>query len=161
MQLTKEQAQELYSNNKELFDAIKEEKEKHKYPIKYEDVGSIKGYYVLQDSSIDEIAWANTKKPKDRNVCRTEAQAISYVAGSMLGQLMFIYNDKREVIWNNQTTYWCISPYSKNGVIDLQLVSYTFVPKELAFYEKTQAELFLKNFKPLIKQLYYYAFPEI
>ena len=131
-----------------------EEKELPKSWIELMESGCSGGYYVTNNSEIDEInnhyidnrGWTEEEK----NIFVYFKQAESSLAMSQLSQLMKVYNDGWEPNWNNRNVKYVIVADSNKLRIGVSFVIHYF----LAFETQEIAKKFLENFGDLIKEYY-------
>jgi hypothetical protein len=150
--LSKEAAELLLtiSNNEELQAFAKElypELGKKELPESWGELGYIQGYYVAPSSYVSD--YNNIAANSNKNTFATKEQAEAAIAMAQLSQLMKVYNDGWEADWNNYNQLkYCIGFTRENLEIDNWIDYRQF----LAFKDQETAELFLENFRELIKQ---------
>jgi hypothetical protein len=152
--LSKEAAELLLtiSNNEELQAFAKElypELGKKQLPESWEELQEIEGYYLDSDSNVKDANTGFSTHKRNKNVFANKEQAEASIAMAQLSQLMKVYNDGWEADWNNYNQLkYCIGFTRENLEID-NWIDYRHF---LAFKDEETAELFIENFKELIKQ---------
>ena len=134
--------------NGEIF--FKEKKKQHAQ--KWEDLEEIKGWWIANDSIInEEMSPFMGDKGDNRNVFKTKKQAESALAKAQLSQLMDEYESTKNVDWkdDNQVKYvisrvWC------RIHIDTASNKYEFI----AFTSEEEANEFYDLHLDLIKKFY-------
>ena len=124
-------------------------KEIDKLPSSWEELHLTDGYYhdfysyitFLQE---DEINKENTP------LFKTKKQAEASIALAQLSQLRDLYRQGWEPDWSNEYEEKHCIIFNENDI--LMIINYRYMNQFLSFQDKETAELFLKNFKDLIKK---------
>ena len=121
---------------------------KKELPKSWEDLETIKGYFVERWSKVEDVE-STFCKETEKNIFATKEQAEASIAMAQLSQLMKVYNDGWEPDWEN-------SSYSKFGIYYneniLKTCSLVNTQCFLSFKDEETAKLFLENFRELIEQ---------
>jgi hypothetical protein len=120
---------------KSTFENIVFKEVKNKLPKTWEELGEIKGYYVHNDS-------------EHRNVFSTHEQAEASLALAQLSQLREVYRNGWKPDWTVDNVKFCI------GIVEDKIIETTYYQSStfLSFQDKETRDLFLENFRDLIKQ---------
>ena len=123
---------------------------KKELPTKWEDLKTLKGYYVNNLSEINSINFARDDN-HHKNLFPTKAEAEACLALSQLCQLRDAYNGEPLANWcdwtNNGGKKWVIYFYNNSIYTD-----YTYIDTRiLAFKTLELRDKFVKNFRELIE----------
>lgn len=143
------EGQEIDKENS-TFEEIRFKPIEKKLPSKWEELGSISGYYVNTDSLLVNIG-SNIRVYKgNKNLFATKAQANAALALAQLSQLMKVYNDGWEPNRScvDGRIKYSICFYNNELITEDTWRSSYF----LAFKTKELRDKFLKNFRDLIIQ---------
>jgi len=150
MKTLKIEAPEGYEIDKEqsTFENIVFKEIKKELPKRWEELESILGYYVNENSKV-KIFNNNLTAEFNQNVFVTEEQAKASIALAKLSQLREVYRNHWEPDWTNysQDKYGII--FRSDG-IEIRIFGHD--SKFLSFQSKEIAEQFLNNFRYLIMQ---------
>ncbi len=127
---------------------------KHKekeYPIIWGELETVNGFYVEEDSSISEYRCSVLSiKENNKNIFETKQQAKASLALAQLTQLLKAYNGDWRPNWSDG-----YEPKYVINYVSVLEVNKTYTKHNLlAFYSEKVADLFLQNFKKLIKEAY-------
>lgn len=116
-----------------------------KLPKTWEELGTVKGYYINSDSDIHK---ANSPCiPCNKNVFPKKELAEASLAMAQLLQLRDAYNNGWVVDWSENTYKYCLQLY-KNKIVTSD---WTFSNKVMNFKTAELRDLFLENFKDLLE----------
>jgi hypothetical protein len=129
------------------FEIIKFKKIETQLPKSWEELGTIKGYYVTTNSNIS-IVYEQKSNGATQNTFVTEQQAEASIALAKLSQLREIYRNGWVPDWN----FTVANKYSIIicGTDELEIQTYIKLNYFLTFQSQEIAEQFLHNFKDLI-----------
>ena len=114
-------------------------------PQKWEELGSVNGWYVYNNSIVDNAEPCLTR-PENRNIFPTKEEAEAVIAMAQLSQLRDVYNNGWKPNWSDGIEKWCIIFSSGNICIE----TYHFDHHWLCFETAELAQEFVENFKDLI-----------
>ena len=122
-----------------------------KKPVKrWEHLGKINGFYINAFSNI-KPAFNRSVEIHNKNLFKTDKQALSSLAYAQLTQLMADVNGDWDADWTNSIRdRWCIDAQSGELWVEVYDISHCF----LAFPTEEIAEEFLENHRELIEQFY-------
>ena len=124
-------------------------KKENELPTKWEDLKTLKGYYVNILSEINCVNFAICYYD-NRNVFPTKAEAEACLALSQLCQLRDAYNGEPLADWcdlsDSKTIKYCIEYYEGKS----SYKNYTFTKRILTFKTKELRDKFAENFEYLI-----------
>lgn len=122
---------------------------KRELPKRWEELGTIKGFYIGPDSSVQSIGYStNGMVPSIRKVFPTREEAEASVALAQLCQLRDIYNKGWKPNWENTDTKFVIYFAGK----DINTITSEVLHRVLSFKTSELRDKFLKNFKDLIEK---------
>lgn len=125
---------------------ILRKKKKSKY-LKWEDLKSVKGYYIDKDSKIYEMA-VYFGPTDSKHIFISKKHAKSALAMAQISQLMPYYGGEiTDEEWGNSSPKYIIDRYGNMINITFHTNAYYF----LAFHTKEQRDAFLKNNEQLVK----------
>jgi hypothetical protein len=132
------------------FELIKFKKIERKFPKSWGELVKITGYFICADADIIDIGSASTQYDSNKNVFATEEQAQAALALAQLSQLKKVYREIEggEIDWTSTVNKYVIS--FRNGILTLEHT--TYMCSFLAFNKLETRNLFLENFRDLIKQ---------
>jgi hypothetical protein len=123
---------------------------KPKLPEKWEELGEIKGYFLGNNSSIQDYK-GSTTGGFNSNLFKTEKQAKAALAMAKLSQLMHVYNEGWEPDWSNRNQYKvCIERKDEEIALSSAYGVYGF----LTFRDERTAWAFRANFMEDIRAYY-------
>ena len=151
--LSIEEARALYGKSTEmdlllLTTFTKEELTKKEITC-WEDLKSIKGFYVDSDARIRPIMAASANS-NNKGVFVTEKQAKSVIAMAQLSQLLKEYNGDWVPNWESTSNKYVIKRSYKTCLVDSYCNTYYF----LTFQTRAEAERFYDFHRLLIHQYY-------
>lgn len=154
IEMTLEEARKFYKESsdegfKRMLEINFGEEVKKSLPMSFEELETIKGYYMHNNSNIVEVSKVSPDG-LNRNIFRKESQAKSSLAMAQLSQLMYAWNDGWEPDWTDATNKYCIPSGKECNYIETYSNSKHF----LAFKSREIAEKFLSTFKDLIDEYY-------
>jgi len=120
---------------------------KKELPKSWEDLETIKGYFVERWSKVEDVE-STFCKETEKNIFATKEQAEASIAMAQLSQLIKVYNDGWVPDWNDDEFKYCIYFIGNNIGKENLRNSRTF----LSFKDEEIRNLFLENFKELIEQ---------
>lgn len=123
------------------------ELEKNRLPKTWEELKDINGFWVNSDSIIHPANNCVTV-PLSRNVFATKEQAEASVALAQLSQLREVYRNGWVPDWSDDELKHCIGFYEYETHKQTYLGTSTF----LSFQDEETRDLFLENFRDLIKK---------
>jgi hypothetical protein len=152
IKISLETAQRWYNGTdnelKELAVQTYPEIAKKELPKSWEDLKTIKGYFVERWSKVEDVESTSCKET-EKNIFATKEQAEASIAMAQLSQLMKVYNDGWEPDWTYlDEEKFCIEFYKNKIWTDV----YTTTSQFLSFQDKETRDLFLENFRYLIEQ---------
>ena len=123
-------------------------KKLNELPKTWEELGAIAGFYVGNTSRINKNSVKTYLVATDRNLFKTEEQAMASLALAQLSQLRNVYRKGWLPDWERYDCKFCIF-FSGNriSVDSLQNTS-----EFLSFQDEETAKLFIENFRDLIEQ---------
>ena len=133
----------------ELVKQLQEMEFKKELPKSWEDLESLEGYWVDDDSDINK-EYLSVVYSEQKNIFKTEKQAKKALAMAQLSQLMAVYNDGWEPDWGDDETKYTINREFNKIKKTAWYHTYQF----LAFKDKLTRDAFFINFQPLIKQFF-------
>lgn len=121
-------------------------------PKSWEELEKIRGCYIDETATvISNLTDYSTYVHSNKNVFAIKKQAKSALAMAQLSQLMKVYNDGWEPIWNDESVdKYCI--YRFDNSIYIEPCTFTF--HFLVFKTEEIAWEFRKNFEQLIKEYF-------
>lgn len=143
--------------NRSTFAEIFFKPKEKQLPRTWRDLVTITGYFVNHKNSHVEKAYpykelnqADASDYNNKNIFETKEQATAALALAQLTQLMKAYNGDWKPNWSD-----CYEPKYTINYVSVLEVNKTFTKHNLlAFYSEKVADLFLANFKDLIKEAY-------
>lgn len=155
IKLSLDQARKMYGKNPEMDELLlanfsKEELTKKELPKSWDELESVKGYFISSISNIVKTNVCINTIPNHRCNFVAEKQARSALAMAQLSQLMDVYNDGFSPDWDSDSVKYVISRSRNKVSVCEGWNCYEF----LAFKSKEIANEFLKNFESLIKQYF-------
>ena len=160
IECTLEQAREIYGKNDTmdkllLFNFTEKELMKRKLPKSWEEIEyqDLSGWMVRENSEIIPVDIYLSKDHTDRNIFKTEKQAKSSLAMAQLSQLLYVYNEGKEIVPSDTCdTFASIILPNTNKHLEINRINRKFAHNYfLIFPDSETAEEFLKNFEDLIK----------
>jgi hypothetical protein len=121
-------------------------KKEKELPKSWEDLGSVSGYFVEEDSKIFDGITCRTEI-FHKNIFVTEEQAKASIALAQLSQLRDVYRNGWEPDWGDVRSKWCIVMWDSVCDTKCETNKHYF----LSFQDESTAELFLSNFRDLIE----------
>lgn len=154
LEITLEQARSLYKSNPELKEMLLNSftiEELENKEIKcWEDLNAICGFYINANSQLRGETTSYTSE-LNKNIFKTEEQALSCLAKAQLSQLLAEYNgDWKPDFTDGRDRKYIIIKYDNNIGIDWSYKNNDF----LIFKTKEKAEKFLELHRELIEQYY-------
>lgn len=137
----------------ELIKQLQEMEFKKELPKSWEDIGLVCGFWIHSDSEVKIVNLYDryATKQKNRNIFKTEKQALKSLAMSKLSQAMAVYNDGWEADWSDyDQSKYCVFRDSD----EIKVYKYRVIYKFLAFKSKDLALLFLENFREDIEAFF-------
>lgn len=131
-------------------EAIKQLQEmtfKKELPKSWEKLERVSGYWISERGDLVEGESCDVEL-YNSNIFATEKQAKSALAKAQLSQLMKVYNDGWVADWSDTSQSKYIIYRNE---IELKVCTNTYSYRFLSFKDKQTRDLFLKNFKPLIR----------
>lgn len=110
----------------------------------YKDLGKIYGYYVGNDSQVNDAQGYSTEN--NRNIFATQEQANSSLAQSQLTQFMQRLNGSWKPDWKSEEYKWVIDFYKDEPRVTCAVAYRKF----LAFETEKNAKLFIETYRELI-----------
>ena len=132
---------------KSTIDEIVFKEIKKQLPQTWEELNTIKGWYVDSYAVLNATYSVPTKKDH-KTIFPTKEQAEASIALAQLSQLRDVYRNGWEPNWDDDSWKFCIQPY--NNSFDIILVTHACY--FLSFPTKEIAQEFLNNFRDLIEQ---------
>jgi hypothetical protein len=126
-------------------------KKLNELPKTWENLKQINGFYTTTMSLINVVLKTvvpNRISPTGRNIFKTEEQARASLALAQLSQLRDVYRKEWKPAWEGDNIKWCV--FFRGNTINVG--SLQNASEFLSFQDKETAELFLENFRDLIKQ---------
>ena len=131
------------------FEKIVFKKIKKELPKEWEDLKTVKGWYITPGSDVRQIVKTATCTLDNKNVFLTEEQAEASVALAQLTQLREVYRKSWTPDWTTLEDKYVICIDDQDDMyIDYVYSSRNF----LAFQDQETAQLFIDNFRDLIEQ---------
>lgn len=153
LEITLDQAKELLVSmptlSEVIYNSFPELKPKPVVFDKWEDLGVIEGYYI--DGADSSLSHASVHaQARDRNIYKTQKQALSSLAYAQLTQLMAATGDC-DVDWSNGAkTKYCITRNGNGVNHDYFGITFQFI----AFNTKSVRDEFFRKHEGLIKQFF-------
>lgn len=116
-------------------------------PKTWEELKTITGFYIDEDSEIFKINSVLTRVHQ-KNVFATEEQAKASIALAQLSQLRDFYRNGWVPNWEDSNKKYCIEFFGSGIRKDNYINASIF----LSFQDAETRDLFLENFKELIEQ---------
>lgn len=114
-------------------------------PKSWEELNTIGGCYVNEDSRIIETPHHQASQ-NHQNIFKTKKQAAASIALAQLSQLRDVYRDGWEPNWDDDSFKFCIKP------TDYRIIYSADYNTFLSFQSRAIAEEFLDNFYDLIEE---------
>lgn len=154
IKLSLDQAKKMYGKSPEMDELLlanfsKDELTKKELPKSFDELKvNYRGYYITSQGNIDQCMSYGLYK----NNFTTEKQAKSALAMAQLSQLMAVYNDGWEPLYDNSSlnNKFTIQRLGTIIATTIQTNNYQF----LAFKSAELRDEFLKNFESLIKEYF-------
>lgn len=135
---------EISTTDKEII--VLRKKKKSKY-LKWEDLKSVKGYYIDKDSKIYEMA-VYFGPTDSKHIFISKKHAKSALAMAQISQLLPYYGGEiTDEEWLEGKTKYTIEKNGKKACGDKRVGTYML----LAFHTEEQRDEFLKNNEQLVK----------
>ena len=154
--LTVQQAKELYEKDNSFRDTLLSEFTDVELGIEkelrsWDGLHRIGGYYIDDDSDVIELNLFHETAIDNKNIFKTEKQALSSLAMAQLSQLMADLGDECDVDWGDESERkWTISRYNNALEVEQAWGIFNF----LAFKTKATRDAFLEKHEELIKQYF-------
>ena len=132
---------------KSTFEEIVFKKIENNLPMSWEELGVVKGYYINQNSNINNIFKTNTAD-NNRNVFPTEEEAKAMRAMAQLCQLRDRWNNGWKADWEDGTVKYCIGSYKNVVYKD----SYYNTSTPMVFKTEKLRNRFMETFKDLLEE---------
>ena len=132
---------------KSTFNEIVFKKLEPNLPMSWEELGVVKGYYILANSNINDIFYTNAVD-NNRNVFPTKEEAKAMLAMAQLCQLRDRWNDGWKADWKDGTVKYCIGSFKNVVYKD----SYYNTSTPMAFKTKELRDKFMETFKDLLEE---------
>jgi hypothetical protein len=150
VKISLETAQRWYNGTdnelKELAVQTYPEVAKKELPKSWEDLETIKGYFVERWSKVEDVE-STFCKETEKNIFATKEQAEASIAMAQLSQLIKVYNDGWEPDWSIDNTKSVIEIINNEMQVGTCIKRVAF----LAFKDISTAQLFRQNFRELIE----------
>ena len=132
---------------KSTFNEIVFKKLEPNLPMNWEELGVVKGYYILANSNINDTFYRNAVD-NNRNVFPTEEEAKAMLAMAQLCQLRDAWNGGWRADWKDDAPKYCIISY-KNI---LEKEHYYNTSSSMAFQTIELRDKFMETFKDLLEE---------
>ena len=132
---------------KSTFNEIVFKKIENNLPMSWEELGVVKGYYINQNSNINDIFHTNAVD-NNRNVFPTKEEAKAMRAMAQLCQLRDAWNGEWRADWEDNTPKYCIISYK--NILCTDFYYYTSTP--MAFKTRELRDKFMETFKDLLEE---------
>lgn len=132
---------------KSTFSEIVFKKIKSNLPMNWEELGVVKGYYILSSSDINIHPMIDKAVAYNRNVFPTKEEAKAVLAMAQLCQLRDAWNGGWRADWEDDTPKYCITSY-KNI---LEKEHYYNTSSSMAFQTIELRDKFMETFKDLLE----------
>jgi hypothetical protein len=133
---------------KSTFENIVFKEIKKELPNSWEELETLKGFYVDGDSYLNQVAQATTADD-NINIFATKQQAEASIALAQLSQLREVYRQGWTADWENETQKkWCIRFYK--GTLEIE--DYCSTNYFFSFQTREITKQFLENFRDLIEK---------
>ena len=132
---------------KSTFNEIIFKKLEPSLPMRWEELGVVKGYYISASSDINYIFNRNAID-NNRNIFPTEEEAKAMRAMAQLCQLRDAWNDGWKANWGDDTPKYCIISYK--NILLKDFYYYTSAP--MAFKTRELRDKFMETFKDLLEE---------
>ena len=136
-----------FDKEKSTLEEIVFKKIENNLPMSWEELGIIKGYYILSNSNIDNLSMTNTVDV-NRNLFPSKKEAEAMVAMAQLCQLRNAWNGGWKTNWKDDTVKYCIISFKDI----LYKYSYYNIHCPMAFKTKEFRDKFMETFKDLLEE---------
>ena len=132
---------------KSTFDKIIFKKIENSFPMSWEELERVKGYYVSSDSDMLYCTYYPTREAT-RNIFPSMEEAKAMLAMAQLCQLRDRWNDGWKADWEDGTVKYCIGSFK--NILRGYLYYDTCTP--MAFKSKELRDKFMETFKDLLEE---------
>ena len=137
-----------FDKEKSTFEEIVFKKIENNFPMSWEELKEVKGYFIYQNSNINIYPVIDKAITYNRNVFPSKKEAEAMVAMAQLCQLRNAWNGGWKANWKDDTVKYCIISLKDILYKD----SYCNTHHPMAFKTKELRDKFMETFKDLLEE---------